>query len=87
MLMGVGGCWCVGGCWWVLVGVGRCWCVLVGIGGCWWVLVGVGGCWCETKRKINVFVSQNEAKRKRNGFCFASFCFEAKKNISENGTP
>ena len=31
------------------------------------------------KRKIIVFVSQNEAKRKRNGFCFASFHFEAKK--------
>ena len=25
------------------------------------------------------FVSQNEEKRKRNGFCFASFRFEAKK--------
>ena len=25
----------------------------------------------ETKRKINLLVSQNEAKRKRNGFCFA----------------
>ena len=34
----------------------------------------------EMKRKIIVFVSQNEAKRKRNGFCFASFRFEAKKN-------
>ena len=33
----------------------------------------------ETKRKIIVLVSQNEAKRKRNGFCFASFRFEAKK--------
>ena len=35
----------------------------------------------ETKRNIIVFVSQNEAKRKRNGFCFASFRFEAKKKI------
>ena len=41
----------------------------------------------ETKRKLIFLVSQNEAKRKRNGFCFASFRFEAKKNISENGTP
>ena len=35
----------------------------------------------EAKRseKLLFFVSQNEAKRKRNGFCFASFRFEAKK--------
>ena len=31
------------------------------------------------KKKIFI-VLQNEAKRKRNGFCFASFRFEAKKN-------
>ena len=41
----------------------------------------------EAKQKIIVFDSQNEAKRKRNGFCFASFPFEAKKIRSENGTP
>ena len=32
----------------------------------------------ETKRKIILLVSQNEAKRKWNGFCFASFRFKAK---------
>ena len=41
----------------------------------------------ETKRKIVSLVSRNEAKRKRNCFCFASFRFEAKKIRSENGTP
>ena len=41
----------------------------------------------KTKQKIIVIVLQNEAKRKWNGFCFASFRFEVKKNISENGTP
>ena len=34
----------------------------------------------ETKRKMYLLVSRNEAKRKRNGFCLASFRFEAKKN-------
>ena len=34
----------------------------------------------EAKRKISLLVSQTEAKRKRNGFCFALFRFEAKKN-------
>ena len=33
----------------------------------------------KTKRKIIFLVLQKEAKRKRNGFCFASFRFEAKK--------
>ena len=33
----------------------------------------------ETKQKINFQVSRNKAKRKQNGFCFASFRFEAKK--------
>ena len=33
----------------------------------------------ETKRKLIFLVSQNKAKRKQNGFCFASFRFEAKK--------
>ena len=32
------------------------------------------------KRKIYFLVSLNEAKRKRDGFCFALFHFEAKKN-------
>ena len=34
----------------------------------------------ETKRKFSFLVSQNQAKRKRNSFCFALFRFEAKKN-------
>ena len=41
----------------------------------------------EMKRKIHLLVSRNKAKRKRNGFCFASFRFDAKKIRSENGTP
>ena len=32
------------------------------------------------KRKIYFLVSLKEAKRKRDGFCFALFHFEAKKN-------
>ena len=34
----------------------------------------------ERTRKIHLLVSRNKAKRKRNGFCFASFRFDAKKN-------
>ena len=41
----------------------------------------------ERQRITNLLFSENEAKRKRNCFCFASFRFEAKKIRSENGTP
>ena len=41
----------------------------------------------ERQRMTNLLFSENEAKRKRNCFCFASFRFEAKKILSENGTP
>jgi hypothetical protein len=42
---------------------------------------------CKNKRILRKKGSENfEAKRKRNGSLFASFSFEAKKNISENRT-
>jgi hypothetical protein len=41
----------------------------------------------EMKRKFCLFVSQTEAKIMRNGLCFASISHEAKKNLSEKGTP